>query len=132
MKKWLIFLLIMPALILSSCKSAPPGTLQGTVTIGPITPVQSSTGNPPVSGEVFAIRKILIYNPAGTVLINTVDIQQIGQTDQGSYTIALNPGEYRVDINDNGLDRSSEVPKNISIKSGETMKLDINIDTGIR
>jgi len=46
------------------------------------------------------------------------------------YEVKLSPGSYTVDINRAGIDHSREVPKKIEIKSGETVTLDIDIDTG--
>jgi hypothetical protein len=48
------------------------------------------------------------------------------------YTIALKPGTYVVDIPHPGIGGSRELPKTLTIRSGETVRLDISIDTGIR
>ena len=44
----------------------------------------------------------------------------------------LEPGIYMIDINQIGVDYSSDVPKIIEIIPGATTKLDITIYTGIR
>ncbi|MEE9583710.1 MAG: hypothetical protein V3W01_03515 [Dehalococcoidales bacterium] len=41
-------------------------------------------------------------------------------------------GTYTVDINYSGIDSSPDVPKKIEIKPGETVRVEIDIDTGIR
>ena len=49
-----------------------------------------------------------------------------------NYSIELETGIYIIDINRIGIDSSSDVPLEIEIRPGETVKLDIDIDTGIR
>jgi hypothetical protein len=51
---------------------------------------------------------------------------------QGHYGVELKVGKYVVDINRIGIDSSSEVPSTVEIAPGETITLDIDIDTGIR
>ncbi|MFC1954746.1 hypothetical protein ACFLVZ_02875 [Chloroflexota bacterium] len=46
--------------------------------------------------------------------------------------MGLEAGIYTVDINHIGMDRSSDVPKEIEIGAGKTIELNIDIDTGIR
>ena len=46
--------------------------LQGAVTIGPITPVEKPGECPPVSPEVFASRKLIIYDESGKHLVREV------------------------------------------------------------
>ncbi len=130
----LIWLVLTLALAATACTTTPVamGTLQGNVHIGPITPVEKPGYKPPVSPEVFAARKILVYSRDRSKLIAQVDIKQIGQSDEGFFTVQLKPGTYLVDINSIGIDHSGEVPKQIEIKPGQTIKVNIDIDTGIR
>ena len=108
------------------------GTLEGTVKISPIWPVEQPGENPPVPHEVFKARKIMIYDGSGKSLVEQVDILQIDQSQMGHYGVQLRAGSYVVDINNIGIDRSAEVPQEVEIKAGQTVKLDISIDTGIR
>ena len=108
------------------------GTLEGTVTIGPIWPVERPGENPPVPPEVFEARKIMIYDVSGKRLVEQVDIVQVNHSQEGHYSVQLKAGSYVVDINRIGVDRSDAVPKEVEIKVGQTAKLDIDIDTGIR
>lgn len=120
--------LVAMGLLIGGCTSetTPTGVLEGTVTIGPIWPVQPPTP-PPTPCAVYQARKIMVYNSDRTELVKQVDIDC-----QGFYRVELKAGIYTVDINRIGIDRSREVPKQIEIKPGFTVKLDIDIDTGIR
>ena len=103
------------------------GTLEGQVTIGPIQPVVRPGEDPAVPPEVYAARKVMVYDKNGKKLI-----QEVSLGHDGYYSVELQPGIYTIDINRIGIDSSSDVPGQIEIISGETIKVDIDIDTGIR
>jgi hypothetical protein len=68
-----------------------------------------------------------VYAGTGSRLLKEVDIDP-----NGVYRVELQPGDYTVDINRIGIDSSSDVPRRVTIAAGETLQLDIDIDTGIR
>ena len=120
--------------LLLACQPGGPETalLQGGVTIGPISPVEIPGQTQPVSPEIFAARKIVIYDESGRDLVREVSITQIDQGATGYYTVQLAPGTYVVDIKHTGIDSSHNVPQKITLSADETVTLDIDIDTGIR
>jgi hypothetical protein len=122
----LTILLILPV---AGCVSETqePGTLEGYVTIGPIWPVERPGEQKPIPPEVYEARKVMVYDKSGKRLVEEVSL-----TSQGYYIVQLKPGTYRVDINRIGIDSSSDVPKQIVIETGQTVVLNIDIDTGIR
>lgn len=118
------------ALSLASCQ--PPGSgsgvLHGHVTIGPLVPVLVEGELPPTpSPEVYAARRILIIEPEGLNVIASLEIDAAG-----NYYAELPAGSYLVDINYAGIDRANGLPQRITITSGSVLRLDIEIDTGIR
>ena len=137
MKNWwrilLIVCILAGSLFVISCQPGGPETvlLQGAVTIGPISPVEGPGENPPVPPEVFAARKLIIYDESGKNLVREVYFTQIGQGATGYYTAQLAPGTYVVDINHLGMDRADNLPQKISVSADETVTIDVNIDTGI-
>ena len=128
-KKLLIVTLATACLFLAACAdgAGEPGRLEGKVTIGPIVPVERPGETYEVPCEVYEARKVMVYDHNHDKLVKQVDIDC-----NGHYSVALQPGEYVVDINRIGIDHSSEVPATVEITSGETVSLDIDIDTGIR
>ncbi len=123
---------MMAALLAPACGSggsaaAETGTLEGRVTIGPISPVQREGVEEEIPPEVYAARKVVVYDRGGRKLVEEVDLE-----DDGHYRVDLKPGIYVVDINRIGVDYSEQVPREIEIRSGETVVFDIDIDTGIR
>ncbi len=129
-----LFVLMASALLGIGCQNEQiaPGTLEGTVTIGPIWPVERPGEKQPVPPQIFEARKVVIYNQSKTKAVKEVDLIQIGQSAKAKYSVQLKPGKYVVDINRGGIDNSSDVPKKIDIQSGQIVIVDIDIDTGIR
>jgi hypothetical protein len=103
------------------------GLLYGVVTIGPNCPVET-VGQPcPPPPEAYALRKVLVYDEAGKQLLYTVDIDS-----HGRYEAMLLPGKYTVDLKKVGIDKASGVPAVVTVTASKDVKLDIDIDTGLR
>ncbi len=105
------------------------GILQGKVEIGPICPVERIDNPCKPTPEMYAARKVLIYDPSGNELVKTVSLN-----DNGGYETYLAPGNYIVDISGRtqGIGGVSGVPQTISVRANATITVNINIDTGIR
>jgi hypothetical protein len=103
------------------------GFLGGKVTIGPLCPVEPCDVPGEQLSKIYAERKIVIYAEGSRAIVEEVSLEQ-----DGYYRTALEPGRYVVDINRIGIDSSDDVPKEIEIAHGQTIRLDIDIDTGIR
>ena len=123
-------------LVLAACSGGSPtepidnratGSLEGTVKIGPICPVEHPGQECPTPPEAYAIRKVLVYDEAKTKLLFTLDI-----SSKGEYAAQLLTGKYTVDLKRAGIDQSAEVPAVVTIHANTVTQLDINIDTGIR
>ena len=125
----LIAITVVVAIVLITTSTAPgsgggTGTLTGNVTIGPLCPVEPCTVDR--LAAAYAARTIVVSIPGGAVIAEEVPDPYTG------YSFDLKPGTYVVDIRDQGIDRSQELPKTVTIHTGETIRLDISIDTGIR
>lgn len=116
----------------SATRPSPPaqstGTLTGRVTIGPLRPVErigEPTPTPPP--ELFSSRSINIFTADGTTLVTNAKINP-----DGTYAVTLPPGVYVVNIARAGIERARNLPQTVTITTGATLQLDIDIDTGIR
>jgi hypothetical protein len=117
-------------LFLAACSSVPraTGELNGHVSIGPLTPVQQvGVPEPTAAPEVYASRQIVIYAEDGKT-----EVAKVAINSKGDYQVTLAVGTYWVDINHLGMDRGIGLPQKVKIPSGQTTRLDISIDTGIR
>ena len=128
----LITLVILSVFTIGCSSTVEKGLLQGNVLIGPITPVEQPGQETTLRCDVYALRKIMIYDKSGERLIQQVDIDCDEEEQITRYRVELEPGSYIVDINHIGIDYSDDVPKQVEIKPGITFKLDIEVDTGIR
>ena len=117
------------SLLILGCSNvtSEPGILEGKVTIGPLVPVERPGVKYDIPCEVYEARKVMVYDKNHNNLVKQVDIDC-----NGHYRVELEPDFYIIDINRVGIDHNSEVPIKVEIKSGETIQLDIDIDTGIR
>lgn len=107
---------------------APEGILKGHVLIGPIQPaIREGVPEPTPNPEMYAARKIVIFDQKGRKEIARVSINAAGD-----YEIALPAGTYLVDINHSGIDFAKGLPAKVEIRANEVALLDIAIDTGIR
>jgi hypothetical protein len=102
------------------------GTLTGMVTIGPLCPVEPCQISPEQLAAVYAARTVTVRSPAGDL------IAEQHPDPWSGYTIPLRPGVYRVDIVPGGMHASPDLPKSVTIRPEETVRVDITIDTGIR
>lgn len=128
---FLIVITIAVAIVLNTNTAVPvpnggTGTLTGNVSIGPLCPVEPCTIDPERLAAAYAARMIVVSISGGAVIAEAIPDPHSG------YSIALKPGTYSVDIRHQGIDRSPDLPKNITIRKGETIQLNISIDTGIR
>ena len=134
MKKAYPFLFLF-VILLAACNGGsnpastlPSGILQGTVTIGPLCPVENPkdpTCKP--KPELYTSHKLVILDKDGSVA-KTVDID-----GNGNYQTYLMPGSYLVDFSPHDIGRPGAFkPPTAIIESDKTTLLDIHIDTGLR
>jgi hypothetical protein len=117
-------------LVLSSCSNGASefGILEGHVSIGPLVPVLREGEQPPTpSAEVYAARQIVVYEMDGKTEVTRLQID-----GTGNFHAELPVGDYVVDINRAGMDSAANLPVAVEIVAGSPVRLDIDIDTGIR
>jgi hypothetical protein len=81
---------------------------------------------PTPAPEVYAGRQIVVFSGSGG------EIARVQIDGQGNYRLVLPAGSYRVDINHAGIDSAAGLPAEVEILAGQTTRLDVDIDTGIR
>ncbi len=105
------------------------GTLQGTISIGPICPVDRIDQPCNPSPEMYAANQVFVYNSDRSKLIVTLTPDA-----QGKFSASLTSGTYIVDVKsqESRVGSVSGVPTQILISNGKTETVTIRIDTGIR
>jgi hypothetical protein len=115
-----------------------PARQTGTVTPTPtptpvVTPTPQPTPTPvpiPTTGTLTGhadlgkskITKILIYNSAGTALVNSIDLDS-----SGNYSLELSPGDYKIDYAASP-DLYPHTQEVFTIKPGQITEFDYNIE----
>lgn len=135
---WYGIILVAAALavlnILSACtkskSSDDKGILSGVVSIGPLCPVERNPPDPAClpTAETYKAWPVGIWSIDGKK-----KIAAISPALKGSYQTEICPGTYQVKLEiDQPHAGNSNLPAEITITAGDTTKLDIDIDTGIR
>ena len=107
-----------------------PGFLKGTISIGPLCPVETIPPSPACqpTAETYKAYPVGVFTPDGSG-----KIAQINPSIDGTYITELPPGNYLVVLEKakNGPG-GSNLPAEVSITAEDDTVLNINIDTGIR
>lgn len=128
--KFVAFTFLISLFLLSACSAfeGETGTLQGKVTIGPLTPVVKAGETPAApSGEMFTSLGIEILKGGKDEVYKTVHFNA-----DGTYSVKLPEGNYIVRSISTDPYRATGLPTSVKITKGNIMVLDITIDTGIR
>src|SRR6266851_2002847 len=104
------------------------GYLEGRASIGPLQPVERVGVPPPTPSPATCTARGLIV----TDLHTGTDVARFDLDPDCTYHVALAPGTYRVELQRRGIDISKDLPRTVTISRGQTTRLDISIDTGIR
>ena len=110
------------------CPNAPEtGIIKGKVEVGPICPVERVGVPCPVPPEAYTSREVVLYAADGTTVIKRMNF-----APDGTYQFAVPAGTYVLSTPKQGIGGSKDLPKTITVKSGETLVVNFSIDTGIR
>jgi hypothetical protein len=127
-------LLILQGLLLfGGCDKATnheAGYLSGTISIGPICPVERIPPDPAClpTAETYKAYPVGVYTSDGKARI-----KQLNPSLNGNFTSELAPGTYRVVLESTQKSvGGSNLPAYVIIISSDTTILNISIDTGIR
>jgi len=101
------------------------GALEGTVTIGPLCPVEPCHLTPEQTAAAYNSRNLTIY----AADMKTI-VRQMPLGSDGKYNVELAPGTYYVTVKPAGIGELE--PTRVDITANGTTKLDLQVDTGIR
>jgi hypothetical protein len=132
-KEILFIFFLLAVIFVSGCEKSVQkgdGFLEGTISIGPLCPVETFPPDPACIPTVatFKAYQISVYSPDGKTKIS-----QLNPSLDGSFSTELPTGNYLVAL-ENSQSRigGSNLPVEVSIASQDKTLLNIDIDTGIR
>lgn len=112
-------------IIVTKASVTKTGTVQGTVTVSPVCPVERIDTPCVVPPETYTSRKVVAYDAQGVRVIKELSLK-----GDGSYVLTLEPGTYLLQIVPAGIGEGEK--KSIGIIANTTSTVDFAIDSGIR
>jgi hypothetical protein len=106
------------------------GVLKGTISIGPLCPVERIPPDPACAptAETYKAYQVDVYSSDGVNII-----AELNPALDGSFITDLPGGNYKINLAKGILSiGGSNLPSEITIERGDTTILNITIDTGIR
>ena len=111
-----------------SSESAEPGILEGHLTITSLKPVERDNASPSKAAAVdYAAYPLLILRKDGKTTV-----QEISADKEGNYRLSLPPGDYVLDAKGRAPGRIRATRKRFKVISRQTVRVDFDLDTGIR
>ena len=108
--------------------SAAPGFVEGHLKIVAPREVELAGGEAPtIPAEVYAEYPLIIRSPDGKT-----EVARVTADANGNYRTALPPGEYVLDVQGRAPGRVRAQPRRFEVVSGQTARVDMDIDTGVR
>ena len=132
-KRILVVIFLTCLAVMSGCdskKTLVAGILEGTISIGPICPVETIPPDPAClpTAETYKAYPVNVFTSDGKT-----KVAQLMPSLDGSYSSELPPGDYLIVLEraKNNIG-GSNLPVMVSITAQDKTLLNINIDTGIR
>ena len=112
----------------ASSDAGRPGTLEGHLKIVSPKTVDLADGNAAtLTVETYVEYPLIVLSRDGKKQIARVTADK-----NGNYRVALPPGDYVLDVHGRGAGRVRAKPQPFRVSSNQTIRVDMDIDTGIR
>ena len=120
-----IFLLALSA----SLNAAEQGFLEGHLKIifGMAAQPSDDMPRPEIAPESYAEYPLLVLSQDGKK-----EVARLTANEDGNYHITLPPGAYILDVQDRAAKRLRARPQSFTVVSDQTVRVDMNVNTGIR
>jgi hypothetical protein len=120
-----VFLLVTGS---ASINAAAPGFVEGHLKIVSAKEVNLADGQPPViTGENYAEYPLIVLSQDGKK-----EVARIAADGNGNYHTALPPGDYVLDVQRRAPGHVRAKPQRFTVVSNQTVRVDMEIDTGVR
>ena len=124
--KCLIAVCVFP--VVTGMATEPPGFVEGHLKILSPKEVELADENAPeIMAENYARYPLIILSQAGNK-----EIARVTADGNGNYRTALPPGDYVLDVQARARGHVRAKPQRFTVVSNQTVRVDMNIDTGVR
>ena len=111
-----------------SIDAAPPGFMEGHLKIISPKEVELADGTPPaITAENYAEYPLIVLSQD-----EKKEIARVTADGNGNYHIALPPGNYLLDVQGRAPGHVRAKPQPFTVASNQTVRVDMEIDTGVR
>jgi hypothetical protein len=118
----------LPFLSIQAGDTAKPGFLEGNLKIISLKEVELAGRSPAKpTAENYAEYPLIVLNKDGQK-----EVVRMTPDQEGNYRVSLPPGDYILDIQGRRPGGVRAKPQPFTVVSGQTVRVDMNIDTGIR
>jgi hypothetical protein len=118
----------LPLLAIRASDTAKQGFLEGHLKVISLKEVELAGGNPPkYTAENYGEYSLIVLNKDGQK-----EVVRMTPDQEGNYRVSLPPGDYILDIQGRRPGGVRAKPQPFTVVSGQTVRVDMNIDTGIR
>ena len=112
----------------ASIKAAPSGFLEGHVKVILSREVELADGTPaPATAENYADYPLIVLSQD-----RKTEVTRVTADGNGNYRVELPPGDYVLDVQRRPRGRVRATPQPFTVVSGQTVRVDMDIDTGVR
>jgi len=117
-----------PLLAIRADDTAKPGILEGHLKIISLKEVELAGGKPAkLTAENYAEYPLIILNKDGQK-----EVARMTPDRAGNYRVSLPPGEYVLDVQGRRPGGVRANPQPFTVVSNQTVRVDMDIDTGVR
>jgi hypothetical protein len=114
--------------VVTGMATEPPGFVEGHVKILSGKEVELADGNArAITAENYAQYPLIILSEGGKK-----EIARLTADGNGNYRIALQPGDYVLDVQGRARGHVRAKPQRFTVVSNHTVRVDLDIDTGVR
>jgi len=118
----------LPLLTIRAGDTAKPGFLEGHLKIISLKEVELAGGSPPkFTAENYAEYPLIVLTKD-----RQKEVARIAPDRDGNYRVSLPPADYILDVAGRGQRRLRAEPQPFTVVSGQTLRVDMDVDTGIR
>lgn len=112
----------------ASMKAAPQGFLEGHLKVVSPRPVELDDASAATATEQnYPDYPLVILSKAGQK-----EVARVTPDQEGNYRVSLPPGDYILDVQARGHSHVRAKPQPFTVVSGQTIRVDMAVDTGIR
>ena len=109
-------------------KAAPPGFLEGRLKVILSREVELADATPaPATAENYADYPLIVLSQD-----RKKEVTRVTADGNGNYRAGLPPGDYVLDVQRRPRGRVRATPQPFTVVSGQTVRVDMDIDTGVR